>query len=185
MTQRVVDADKTKESRSRTKYEAFTSRDGILKLTEHFALKAPRCRYGSSELVLIRSRNTRSHEVFIALRIEFEDTGDYPQRGASLLDEDELVSLASALKYMTENRKMIVEQAQTYTEVNYSSRGGFSAGIYVEPATRKTGEFMNLDGISAFLVSLNDLAASVDEALFKIEVLRDGAQNSLLPSPTD
>jgi len=182
MTQRVADQDPSQKSASRTKYEAFTSRDGILKLTEHFALKAPRCQFGSAEMSLIRSRNTRSHEVFIALRVEYQENGDYPQRGASVLDEDELLSLASALKYMIENRKLIINGAQTYTEVNYNSRGGFAAGLYIEPSNRKTGEFMKLDGLTAFLVSLSDLAASVDEALFKIEVLRDGAQTPMLPS---
>ena len=121
----------TKTDSAKTNYETFAAADGILKITEFFDLKFPVVRFGRSTATVICSRNAQSRDTRIALRFGHKTADGYEY--GSILDEEEVVALDAALKYISANKKVIVQGAQTYTEVTYRSRGGFQAGIYVSP----------------------------------------------------
>ena len=152
---------------ARTQFEAFIADEGVLRLTEHYTMQAPVTRYGKCEAKLIRSRDTRSDRAFVALRLDYTNSDEYKRETTSLLDQDELSSLASALKYIFEHQQEIAAACKTYTEVTYKSRGGFEAGFYVN-VDRKIGEYMSIGGQTAFLTSLAGLAMLIDDSIEKI-----------------
>jgi hypothetical protein len=155
-----------RNEQKQTNYEIFASGHGVLRVTEHHALKRFGLKYGAMDAILIRSRDTQSNAVFVALRIEYKDTDNYTR--TEILDADELTALDAALDYIIKNKAQLVAAATAYTEVTYTSRGGFKAGLYVD-LKRATGEFMVVSGETAFLHTLADLKKLVEDALFKIE----------------
>jgi hypothetical protein len=173
MNQPVRAHDPSRSNGAKTHYEEFAAAAGVLRVTEQFELPQPRVKYGVVDMALVRSRNTQSNDISLALRIGFTD-GD-GVRWVELLDEDEVVSLESALKYILQHREELIRRARTYTEIEYRSRGGFRMGMYVaEPADRRqeVGEFMAVQDQFAWFHSLAALAEVIDEALFKMESVR-------------
>lgn len=76
---------------------------------------------------------------------------------------------------MSKHRDQIVRAARTYTEVDYTSRGGGSrVGLYVMADGSGVGEFVVVGRRNAFLHAIGDLSKSIDEALFKMESLQEG-----------
>lgn len=168
----VIRRDPSRQTETKTRFESFSAEDGVLRVTECYKLKAPRMQYGKCETELIRSRDTRSQKVFTALKIGYTDRdGEYPKSVSEILDEDELSSLSSALTYVVQNKSKLISTAKTYTEIKYNSRGGFVVGMYIAD-NKDTGEFIILEGETAFLVSLEDFQRLVDDALFTVETLR-------------
>jgi len=152
---------------SRTNYEVFAAADGVLRVTEFYELPRQFLKYGACEATLIRSRNTQSNDLSIALRLDFKD--NQGSSGQSYLDLDEIHSLNAALKYMLQHRDALIREARTYCEVDYRSRSGFAAGFYVKK--EEVGEYMIVGGVIAFVRSLSQLVGFIDQALFKLETL--------------
>ncbi len=168
MDQRIVPATPPTDIQSRSKFELFDAQDGVLRMKEFYKLNGPPLKYAKSEATLIRGTDTQTWDMHVALNIKFQ--GAEKERSA-YLDEEEIGQLARALTYMNENQANIIRMAKTYTEMIYSSRAGFCAGFYVHEDKTSEG-FISIDGEIAFLQSLADLEKVIDEALFKIEIMR-------------
>lgn len=154
--------------KARSNFEMFHASDGVLRVKEVFKLTPPILKYGRCETSVIRSRDTRTSQSVLAMHIQYKEE----HRDVSeVLDEDEIISLSTALKYIAEHRTSMVAAVETYTEVTYRSRGGFQAGIYITEL-HEVGEFMILSGQTAFMPNLSVLDRVVDDALFRIEVLK-------------
>jgi len=154
----------------KTRFEVFNARDGVLRMKEFFKLTPPLLKYGKAEAVLVRSRDTQTYETRVALNVKFQGA----ERERSVyLDEDEIASLAGALAYMQDNHAALIDMTKTYTELTYTSRGGFTAGFYVTEEKTTEG-YMVIEGETAFLHSLGELCRMVDEGLFKNEIIRGG-----------
>jgi hypothetical protein len=167
----IINHDRGNRESRQTNHEIFAATAGVLQVTEFYDLASPPVKYGKAAFVLVRSRNTQSNEMSIALRVEFTDSDGYEHR--AFLDQDEIVSLEGALRYILQNRAELINRAKTYTEVTYQSRGGFRAGLYVSPAGNSVGEYMDVGNCSVFFHELERLSEVIDEALFKLESLRE------------
>jgi hypothetical protein len=171
----IVKTEPSKEPNSRSNYEVFAAAEGILRVTERYEIESPLLKSGTVKFTLVRSRNTQADSVSIALHIQFKD-----QKGievSSFLDEDEIKSVETALRYIATHRETIWQAAMTYTEIDYSSRGGFRLGLFTSGWDAhnwqgKYGEFMVVGRRNVFLHSLGDLSKTIDAVLFKIEVLK-------------
>ena len=155
----------------RTKFEEFTASDGVLRLTEFFDLEDVRTLYGHLAAVLIRSFNAQSMNSSIALRFDFKDQEGY--EAVALLDEDEVAAVDRALTLIAERRTKLESKANTYTELNFFTRSGFKIGIYFGKG--KPGDFAYIGNQSIFFHSLRDLHRAIEAALFKIDILNNGA----------
>jgi|WetSurMetagenome_2_1015567.scaffolds.fasta_scaffold570789_1 hypothetical protein len=153
---------------TRSKFELFDAQTGCLRIKEFYKLSTPTFKYTKGEAVLIRSTDQQTWDMQIALNLKFQ--GAQEERSA-YLDEDEIRTLGTALVQMRDNHAAIVRDAKTYTEVTYTSRGGVSAGFYVHEDKSSEG-FIAIAGESAFLQNLTELEKVIDEALFKIEMIR-------------
>jgi hypothetical protein len=173
MDYEIAKSDPSREADSRSNYEVFAAAEGILRVTERYEIAPPPVKYGAAKFTLIRSRNTQANIISAALQIGFKDAKGL--EGSSFLDGDEIKSVDTALRYISTNRERIIRAAKTYTEVDYSSRGGFRMGLYVMASGGQVGEFMVVGRRTAFLHSLGDLSKAIDEVLLKIETLSNQA----------
>jgi hypothetical protein len=153
---------------ARSKFELFDGQTGCLRIKEFYKLASPAFKYSKGEAILVRSTDQQTWDMQIALNLKFQ--GAQNER-SSYLDEDEIRTLSTALAQMRDNHDAIVRDAKTYTEVTYTSRAGLCAGFYVHEDKSSEG-FIAIDGESAFLQHLAELEKVMDEALFKIEMIR-------------
>ncbi len=158
--------DPARQESGQTKFEIFSSTQGILHVTEFYEIGAVAIKHGSCTVTLIRSRNTQSNATSVAVRFDYKDANN--RKYFAILDADEIVSLDSALKYVWEHKPEMVRAAKTYTEVVYSSRGGFKAGLYIS-GSKEVGEYMVIGNQTVFFHSIEELRRIVDATLFKIE----------------
>lgn len=158
------------EETRRTRFEAFAAEDGVLKVREIFKLSPIKNKFGTAGGELVRITDVRSGDSVMALVISCEGTDRLDREVREILDEDEIMSLAAALEYIAANRAKLTKDALTYTEVTYSSRGGFLAGFYISGS--ETGDYMKIQTETVFLESLVDLQKVVSEAQAKMAELK-------------
>ena len=103
------------------------------------------------------------------MKLHYKERDRYAITYSATIDADEIESLALALTYIKNNRAKIIQQAKTYTECTYYSRGGCKVGFYFDPKDKKTGEFLDIKSESVFINSVEDLAATVAQAQAKIK----------------
>jgi phosphopentomutase len=150
----------------KTRFEAFATADGVLKIKEVFELSSLKNKYGTAESKLVRVTNARSAESVIALVLKYKGSERFDREVVETLDEDEITSLDAALEYMRTNRQKLIDGATTYTEVTYRSRGGFSAGFYIK--SKQAVDYISVGHESVFLDSISELERVVSEAKAKI-----------------
>lgn len=155
---------------AKTKFEAFSAKDGVLMLKEVYTLSSPATKHGSAEAKVVRKADVRGNVAVIALVLSYKGTERFDREAAEVLDEDEVASLASALEYIRLNRRKMIDAAKTYTEATYSSRGGFQTGLYFGSGT--VGDYMKIGHETVFLESLDAIENVVKEAGSKIKELR-------------
>lgn len=153
----------------RSKFDEFMSRDGILRITEFHDIPPPQVRFGSAEVQVIRSADTKSRTGFMCLKIEYTDSDDILH--TDTVDQDEMAALQSGLAHLIANRDQWRKAAQTYTEVNFSTRAGFTFGMYFNPSDGQVGEFLRVGGTSMFVPSLAEFKRCIDSAAAKMKDL--------------
>jgi hypothetical protein len=170
------------ETAGGTNYERFARAPGVLFVTEYYGLPAPTIEPGVVEIVLVRSTNTLTNTLSVALRISFMNDGRC--YAIAFLDEDEIKSLELALKYIIKEQAGLTESLKTYTGIEYRSRGGFEMGFFANPKWKALGrafnseQFMGVGGTKVFLPDFREFANSVDEALFKLETFAPERESS-------
>lgn len=152
-----------------TKYEKFTSADGAIYITKFYEVTPPLAKFGKLEAEVLHSTNVSTDSSMTALRFRFKGTDRYAVERTSILDVDEVESLAKAVEYIQKNEKRLIKEAKSYTEITYKSRGGFEAGFYVSPKKNDVGHYIRVGYDYVFLDNLNALADSIKTATEKIK----------------
>jgi hypothetical protein len=152
---------------SQTRFEQFSARNGGILVKEVANIATMPTRFGELTIEVIRLEDARSGEVAKAARLNFKRKSDRLEREyAGVIDESELDELLKALAFLDTQRERLNQFARTYTEMTYSSVGGFKAGIYIEPSDRPKylQDYAKIDGESVFFLNATDFAKAMTEA---------------------
>jgi hypothetical protein len=121
---------------SGTKAQAFIARKGALVMKEFHPISTVESVYdGEMEIETLVFSVMRGHQVDRTYGVKVTcRTGDENyQQDVSLVDLDELPELLDGLRYLDEKYKQLTSVGITdYTELNYSTKGLFSVGFYLQ-----------------------------------------------------
>ena len=152
---------------SATRFEQFSSRNGGILIKEVANIGTMPTRFGELTVEVIRLEDARSGEAVKAVRLSFTRKSDRLEREyADVLDESELDDLLKALAFLDTQRERLNQFARTYTEMTYSSVGGFKAGIFFNPSERPKHiqDYASIDGETAFFLNATDFTKAMTEA---------------------
>jgi hypothetical protein len=152
---------------TQTRFEQFSSRQGGIIIKEIVDIEVIRTRFGELTIKVIRLEDSRSAEAVRAVQLRLKKNADRLEREyVATLDESELDELVKALAFMDTQREGLLKLARTYTEMTYSSVGGFAAGIYIDPRKQPKSltDFANIGAAAAFFSNSTDLARGMTEA---------------------
>lgn len=147
--------------------EKFSERSGSLIQKEFITIGTLK----KCEIQVAKFTDLISGQKSSAVRFEYEYKSSYStDTKLALLDQDEIEGLIKSIKIMQE--KILPTVAGNYTEVNFSSRSGFSAGCFSKKDSWTT--FMKLekyDSNSYIFMDkedLNSLLGILDQAKAKL-----------------
>ena len=88
-------------------------------------------------------KDLNNNESNSSVRFEKQGSGSYSDTYISAIDKDEVDGLVISIKNLIDN--VLKTTPTTYTEVTYSSRGGFSLGSYFEEKKSKWTSFLKVE----------------------------------------
>lgn len=122
-----------------TKSEKFSQRSGTLLQKDFIDLG----NIGGTEVKILKIKDLNNNESNSSVRFEKQGYGTYSDTYISAIDKDEVDGLIISIKNLIGN--VIKTTPATYTEVTYSSRGGFSLGSYFEVKKSKWTNFLKVE----------------------------------------
>jgi len=172
----VRDPQSGKEAEKLTKLEAFLAKKGILVIKEFYDLGEVSGEYGSKVRVdaIIVYEPGKETQRIKGLRIEVFD-GERSQ--ASFLDIDEAESLSKALQYMIDLAKRWKKASRKYTEVIFSTKGGFKIGFY-QSGNYQTS-FVSSGYVAEISCFFKEWANAMDNPIVKLEFIKDMVDGGL------
>ncbi|AZA86316.1 hypothetical protein EG349_05695 [Chryseobacterium shandongense] len=122
-----------------TKSEKFSQRSGTLLQKDFIDLG----NIAGTEVKLLKIKDLNNNESNSSVRFEKEGSGTYSDTYISAIDKDEVDGLIISIKNLIDN--VLKTTPTTYTEVTYSSRGGFCLGSYFEERKSKWTSFLKVE----------------------------------------
>ena len=95
----------------------------------------------------MKIKDLNNNESNSSVRFETQGSGSYADTYISAIDKDEVDGLLISIKNLIDN--VLKTTPTTYTEVTYSSRGGFSLGSYFEEKKSKWTSFLKVEKYSS------------------------------------
>ncbi len=122
-----------------TKSEKFSQRSGTLLQKDFIDLG----KVGDTEVKILKIKDLNNNESISSVRFEKQGYGTYADTYINSIDKDEVDGLIISIKNLLGN--VLKTTPSTYTEVTYSSRGGFSLGSYFEVEKSKWKSFLQVE----------------------------------------
>ena len=112
-----------------TQFETFSSKEGSLLMKEYYKQGTISAMGGRIDFNLIRQTSLQDKKSVVGLRLETNPSGRFY---ASVLDVDEIQSLANAIAYIKSNQDTLMNRGgeKAYIEVRYKSRGGLELTMF-------------------------------------------------------
>lgn len=121
-----------------TKSEKFSQRSGTLLQKDFIDLSS----IGGTEIKILKIKDLNNNESNSSVRFEKQGYGSYSDTYINSIDKDEVDGLIISIKNLLDN--VLKTTPTTYTEVTYSSRGGFSLGSYFEVKKSRWTSFLKI-----------------------------------------
>jgi len=132
-------AQDLKKDLETTKSEKFSQRSGTLLQKDFIDLG----NVAGTEVKVLKIKDLNNNESNSSVRFEKQGSGSYSDTYISAIDKDEVDGLLISIKNLIDN--VLKTTPITYTEVTYSSRGGFSLGSYFEEKKSKWTSFLKVE----------------------------------------
>lgn len=167
------DAENEKGEEAETKIESFLSKKGQIVVKDFETIEYIRGKYGIAEIetLIISDPSNKSIKVK-GLRVEVTEEGRLERKKTAFLDIDEVESLSKALGYIIDLAEKWKDTSRPYSEVVFSTRGGFQIGFYQKhnalDAFLSSG---HINKATCFLSSVSELKRvkeSIDKGLQKL-----------------
>ena len=134
-----VYSQEIKKDIEQTKSEKFSQRSGTLLQKDFIDLG----QIGGTEIKILKISDLNNNESNSSVRFEKQGYGTYADTYINTIDKDEVDGLIISIKNLLNN--VLKSTPTTYTEVTYSSRGGFSLGTYFEVKKSKWTNFIKVE----------------------------------------
>ncbi|WP_312994696.1 hypothetical protein [Chryseobacterium flavum] len=122
-----------------TKSEKFSQRSGTLLQKDFIDIG----NIGGTEIKILKIKDLNNNDSNSSVRFEKQSYGTYSDTYINAIDKDEVDGLIISIKNLIDN--VLKTTPTTYTEVSYSSRGGFSLGSYFEVKKSKWTNFLKIE----------------------------------------
>ena len=169
------DPQSGREAEKSTKLETFLAKKGILIIKELYGLGEVGGAYDSKVKIdaIVAYVPGKEDLKIKGLRIEVTDSR---RSQTSLIDIDEAESLSKALQYMIDLAKRWKKTGRRYTEVIFSTKGGFKIGFY-QSGDKQTG-FVSSGYIAETYCFFKDIDM-MENPIVKLKFIKDMVDGGL------
>lgn len=144
----MIYSQEVKKDIEQTKSEKFSQRAGTLLQKDFIDLG----QIGGTEIKILKISDLNNNESNSSVRFEKHGYGTYADTYISAIEKDEVDGLIISIKNLINN--VLKTTPTTYTEVTYSSRGGFSLGSYYEVKKSKWTCFLKVEKYTSKSMSI-------------------------------
>ena len=147
-------SQEAKKDTETTKSDKFSQRSGTLLQKDFIDLG----KVGGTEVKILKIADLNNSDTISSVRFENQSYGTYSDTYINAIDKDEVDGLIISIKKLLND--VLKTTPSTYTEVTYSSRGGFSLGSYYDTKKSKWTNFLKVEKYtskSMAILSVEDL----------------------------